>query len=168
MGPSHYDANAPWNNILSKVEMSHGIANALAIHTIDGSTDKIREIWTIARTYGKAILQQFVWRSFLVNGLFIGRREDESITIEKCNVRSIDRVSAGQFIAGCVLLVSRGGKNRRAYVNYDCTEAGSVSLVIVDLESGNILPGTPTITGIMADESIGPVKEIGFIIPESN
>lgn len=161
MEPSNYDHDAPWNSILTKDELQKLTAEAVVLLKIHGHRDTAMELWRIVRSFGTPVLQQFIWRSLLINGVFIGR-EENTLVIETPDNTSIDRLGAGWFVGANVLTTEQNGFTVAVYVDYEIDD--QVTLIYRRATDGLIIDPCP-ITGIRTDEHITPDMDTGFVLP---
>ena len=165
MNPSPYNEHARWNPLLSKAEITLNLGGAIRIFKLNGMTDKIMMLWRTVKTFGIPLLQQYVWRTFLVNGILIGRLKNNELVIEKPDTSTMNSSEIGWYINGYVLSARKDGKRIEVCLDYKFIGEGKVGLVYKDFETMGTVKGC-LVTGVVENKIIVPPPDQGFMEAE--
>ena len=165
MNPSYYNSSARWNRDLMRAELTKTMSEALHIFQTHGNTDLALSMWRLVWTFGTPLLQQFVWRTLLINGILIGLSKSNKIMIEKRKISKLQAPMIGWFIGSNILRVTHKKEESDAYVDYELNDDGTVDLYVLDVNTDRIVPKC-SVMGVRTGRYIIPNGESGFSLPK--
>ena len=164
MNPSNYNKYGNWSTTLTKPELDFEITTAIKIFTIHGNDEPALKLWRKVRSYGTPVLQQYIWRLLLTNGIFIVRAKDGSVKVDRPNVTDLIPQEVAWYVGANILTAKKDKKNIDIFL--DCNfKNNKLILEKHSVKNGKVIKGC-LITGVVPDVTIEPHDKVGFNIPE--
>lgn len=164
MNPSDYNKFGNWNNALARSDIDFEVASAIRIFTIRGEDEPALALWRTVRSFGTPVLQQYVWRLLLTNGIFIVRAKDGTLRVERPDATHLTSQETAWFVGANVLRAKKDGEEFDVYLDYDFIH-GILCFKERNAKDDKVVEGC-AIVGVVPDSVTTPSKTTGFYIPE--